>query len=142
MINQTYYSFLLSQVLGAFLFIVAIIIMSRMYYYRKIILNLQPQDPIIPVSALMGLLLGVALVVTHNVWTFKHLTVITILSWFILIKSLLWLALPEKMLALAKRMTAGTGYYWLIVGLLIAGVVFLGKGMELFILHRPALVMP
>lgn len=142
MINQHYYSFMLSQILGAFLFIVAIIIMGRMYYYRKIILNLQAQDPIIPVVALITLFLGIVLVVTHNVWELHRTTVITILCWAILIKGLLWLALPENMLAMAKKITAGTGYYWLIVGLLITGVIFLAKGMELFILHRSALVTP
>jgi hypothetical protein len=140
MVNQHYYSFLLSQILGAFLFIVAIIIMSRMYYYRKIILQLQAQDPLIPVVATMTLFLGIVLVVTHNVWELNRITVLTVLCWLILIKGLLWLALPEKMLALMKRVTSGTGYYWLIVGLLLTGVIFLGKGMELFILNRPLLV--
>ncbi|MGV3739939.1 MAG: hypothetical protein ACO1N3_01435 [Gammaproteobacteria bacterium] len=142
MINQHYYSFMLSQILGAFLFIVAIIIMGRMYYYRKIILNLQAQDPIIPVVASITLFLGIVLVVTHNVWELHRATAITILCWVILIKGLLWLALPENMLAIAKKIMAGTGYYWLIVGLVITGVVFLGKGMELFILNRSALVTP
>lgn len=139
MLNQHYYSFLLSQILGSFLFIVAIIIMGRMFYYRKIILNLQPQDPIIPVFALTTLFLGISLVVTHNVWELQRATAVTILCWAILIKGLLWLALPEKMLGIAKKITAGTGYYWFIVGLLITGIIFLGKGMELFILHRSAL---
>ena len=142
MLNQHYYSFLLSQILGSFLFIVAIIIMGRMYYYRKIILQLHAQDPIIPVVASLTLFLGIVLVVTHNVWEFNRATVVTVLCWLILIKGLLWLALPEKMLALMKKMSSGAGYYWLIVGLLLTGVIFLGKGMELFIMHRSAMGTP
>lgn len=141
MVNQHYYSFLLSQILGAFLFIVAIIIMGRMYYYRKIILQLQAQDPLIPVVASLTLFLGIVLVLTHNVWELNRATVVTLLCWLILIKGLLWLALPEKMLTVLKRLTSGTGYYWLIVGLLVTGAIFLGKGMELFILNRPLLGM-
>lgn len=136
MLNQHYYSFLLSQILGSFLFIVAIIIMGRMFYYRKIILQIQPQDPIIPVVAGLSLFLGIILVVTHNNWAWDRSTGVTILCWIIFIKGLVWLALPEKMLALTKRICSGRGYYWWIVMTLLIGVVFLGKGMQLFILNR------
>jgi hypothetical protein len=141
MLNQHYYSFLLSQILGSFLFLIGIIIMGRMYYYRKILLQLQAEDPIIPVVAGLTLFLGIVLVVTHNVWELNRTTVVTVLCWLILIKGLLWLALPEKMLAMTKRVSSGAGYYWYIVGLLVTGVIFLGKGMELFILHRSVVVM-
>ncbi|MEI6095391.1 MAG: hypothetical protein WCR08_08035 [Gammaproteobacteria bacterium] len=140
MLNQHYYSFLLSQILGSFIFIVAIIIMGRMFYYRKILLQLQPQDPIIPVVASLTLFLGIVLVVTHNVWEFNRATGVTVLCWLILIKGLLWLALPEQMLAMMKKVSSGSGYYWCIVALLVTGVIFLGKGMELFILHRSIVV--
>lgn len=142
MLNQHYYSFLLSQILGSFLFIIGIIIMGRMYYYRKILLQLQAEDPIIPVIAGLTLFLGIVLVVTHNIWELNRTTVVTVLCWLILIKGLLWLALPEKMLAMTKRVSSGAGYYWYIVALLVTGVIFLGKGMELFILHRSVVVMP
>ena len=142
MLNQHYYSFLLSQILGTFLFIVAIIIMGRMYYYRKIILQLQAEDPIIPVMAGLTLFLGIVLVVTHNVWELNRATVVTILCWLILIKGLLWLALPEKMLTTMKRVSSGSGYYWFIVAILVTGVIFLAKGMELFIVHRSVLGTP
>lgn len=142
MLNQNYYTFLLSQILGSFLFIVGIIIMGRMYYYRKILLQLQAEDPIIPVVAGLTLFLGIVLVVTHNVWVFNRTTGVTVLCWLILIKGLLWLALPEKMLAMTKRVSSGAGYYWYIVGLLVIGVIFLGKGMEVFILHRSVMVTP
>ena len=114
--------------------------MGRMFYYRKILLQLQPQDPIIPVVASLTLFLGIVLVVTHNVWEFNRATGVTVLCWLILIKGLLWLALPEQMLAMMKKVSSGSGYYWCIVALLVTGVIFLGKGMELFILHRSIVV--
>ena len=135
MLTQHYYSFLLSQIFGAFLFIIAIIVMGRMYYYRKIILQLQPQDPCIPVAACFTLFMGIIFVVTHNVWAWNRSTFVTLLCWLILMKGLLWLAMPEQMLASTKKLCAGTGYYWMIVICLLVGVIFLGKGMELFILH-------
>ena len=106
MLNQHYYSFLLSQILGSFIFIVAIIIMGRMFYYRKILLQLQPQDPIIPVVASLTLFLGIVLVVTHNVREFNRATGVTVLCWIILIKGLLWLALTEQMLAMMKKVSS------------------------------------
>ena len=140
--TQEYYSFLLSQTFGAFLFIVAIIVMGRMYYYRKIILQLQPQDPFIPVAACFNLFMGIILVLTHNEWRLNSSTYVTAFCWLIFMNGLLWLAMPEQMLASTKKVCAGTGYYWMIVICLLLGVIFLGKGMELFILHYSVVKAP
>lgn len=140
--TQQYYSFLLSQIFGAFLFIVSIIVMGRMYYYRKIILQLQPQDPCIPVAACFNLFMGIIFVVTHNVWALNRSTFITVLCWLILVNGLLWLAMPEQMLGSTKKVCAGTGYYWMIVICLLVGVMLLGRGMELFILYYSVVKAP
>lgn len=142
MLNQHYYSFLLSQIFGSFLFILAIVVMGRMYHYRKIILQLQPHDPCIPLAACIALFMGIVFVVTHNVWVWNRTTVVTVFCWLLLAKGLFWLAIPEQMLAMTKRICAGSGYYWIIVISLLIGVIFLGKGMELFILHYSTLKAP
>ncbi|PJD93938.1 MAG: hypothetical protein CK424_01400 [Legionella sp.] len=141
MLRQEYYSFLLSQIFGSFAFIVAVIFLARMYHYRKLVLQMQADDPIIPVCGLISLLIGIFLVVTHNVWELKRLVVVTVMCWMVLINAVLWLALPEKMLAMTKKIFSDNGYHWLIVCLLVSGLVFLARSIQLFIVYRSALGM-
>ena len=133
--DPRHYSFLVSQILGAFIFILAIVIMGRMYYFRNIVLKLRPQDPIIPVVASFNLLLGITLVMTHNFWCLKPLTWVTIICWLIFIKGLLWLVFPEKMLTMMKKVISGRGYNWTIVALLVIGVVVFAKGLDMYLLR-------
>ncbi len=141
MVRQEYYTFLLSQIFGSFAFVVAVIFLARMQYYRKLVLQMHANDPIISVCSLVGLFLGIFLVVTHNVWELKRLVVVTIMCWLVLINAVSWLALPEKMLAMTKRIFSGNGYHWLIVCLLIFGILFIARSIELFIVYRSALGM-
>ncbi|MCR9191109.1 MAG: hypothetical protein NXI01_00420 [Gammaproteobacteria bacterium] len=142
MLQPEYYTFLLAQIFGAFSFILAVVVMRRMPYFRKLVLQIQAEDPLISVFALMNLLIGVILVVTHNFWVFNHRFPITVICWLILLNALLWLLLPAKMLAILKKIVAGGGYYWLIVFLLVFGIVFLTRSMQLLIAFRAALGAP
>ncbi|HVT62793.1 MAG TPA: hypothetical protein VHD33_04820, partial [Legionellaceae bacterium] len=140
MVHQANYTFLLSQIFGSFIFIIAVILMSRMYYYRKIVLQIQPEDPIVPVMALLNLFIGVVLVVTHNIWALKHSLYITITCWAILIHGILGFSFPERILAFWKRIFSGSAYHWLIVILLVGGIIFLARGVQLYIMYRAGIV--
>lgn len=136
MFNQQYYTFLLSQIFGLFIFILAVTVMGRMHYYRKMILQLKSTNPIIVVGAILGLFIGIILVVTHNNWTNRSAAWISAFSWLTFILSILWLALPERMLNYTKKVCSGMGYYWLMVFLLIFGILVIGRGVQLFIVHH------
>lgn len=143
MINQVYYTFLLSQVFGLFMFILAAIVMGRMQFYRKMILQLKANNPAIAMCSILALFLGIVLVVTHSVWSTRSMIWITSFSWFMFMMSILWLAVPEKMLGYTKRVCSGIGYYWIIVALLIFGAIVIGRGAQLFIaIHSAPVVAP
>lgn len=130
------YSFLLSQVLGLFMFMLAIITMMRLHFYRKLILQLKANNPVITLAGILGLLIGIILVLTHNIWVFKTIVWITCFSWAILLSSILWLIETEYMLALTKKICSGIGYYWIMVFLLVMGVVTIGRGVQLYIMYH------
>lgn len=136
MIPTTPYSFMLSQMIGLFVFVIAVVMMGKMFFYRKLILKLQPDDPIIAFFAVFCLLIGVILVVTHTIWVMKVLVWITIISWLFFINAILWLAIPEKMLFYTKKICSGGGYYWLIVFLLVFGTMMSVRGIQLSVANH------
>ena len=139
--NMHNYSFLLSQVLGLFMFILAIIVMMRLHYYRKLILQLKANNPVIILAGVLGVFIGIFLVLTHNIWVLKRIVWITCFSWAILLASILWLIETENMLALTKKICSGIGYYWVMVFLLVMGVLTIGRGVQLYIMTHVVATM-
>lgn len=133
MFGALFHSYLLAQVFGLYFIITAIILLSRVRFYRDIIYNLHAKDSAIMFGSSFALLLGLLLVIVHNFWVWEPRVVVTLIAWFILIKSVLWLSLPEGMLRWSKKMYGGAGYYVMVAVLLIVGIFLLTKGFYPFI---------
>ncbi len=129
-------SFLLSQVFGLYLVITAIIMLSRVDFYRDLVKHLDLRNGTIIIGASFGMLLGLLLVDLHNVWIMKPRVVVTVICWLILIASVCWLSVPELMLAWMRKIYAGRGYYLLTLFIGGWGCVLLFRGMYLFVKHN------
>lgn len=127
------HSLFLAQVLGLYMFIMAIIMLSRVDYYRKMLTSIKPDSLIIILTASSGLMLGILLVLLHNFWLWQSEVLITIIAWLILIKSLLWLACPEYMAKLGSKVYAGWGYYAATILTGIIGMILISHGFYLFL---------
>ncbi len=130
------FSFGLSQLFGLSLFIFAIVLFSRRDYYRKVILNTKEDNPIIMLTATVGLLFGIVLIGLHGDVLMYYKLRVTILCWLIFINSLFWLMLPEKMLRLTKKIVGSRGFYAVIAFLAMLGFLLVFRGSELFILKQ------
>ncbi|WP_133127413.1 hypothetical protein [Legionella nagasakiensis] len=133
MFGALFHSYLLAQIFGLYMIITAIILLSKVSFYREMIQNLQANNVSIVCSASFGLMLGLFLILVHNIWVWEPRVVITIISWFILIKSVLWLAMPESLLHWSKKVYAGPGYYVAVVILFVVGFFLLTKGFYFYI---------
>ncbi|OGV28080.1 MAG: hypothetical protein A3E88_05330 [Legionellales bacterium RIFCSPHIGHO2_12_FULL_35_11] len=128
------YSLALSQFFGLFLLVVAIVGASRPEYYRKVFASVKDDNPIIMLTATCGMLLGIVLIGSHLVYGFNRRFYVTIFSWFVFINSIFWLMMPEKLMAITKKITKGKGYYAAILFIAFTGFWFLFRGGEQFIL--------
>ena len=131
-INLLMHSFLFSQVFGLYFVIMSIILLSRADYYKALIGKLKKPGSGIVMTASLSLFIGLFLVVTHNIWTFQPRVVVTIICWLFVIKSVLWLVAPERMLRGFQKIWAGNGHYILTVSGIIIGVYMMTRGFYLF----------
>lgn len=129
MFGPFFHTVVLEQIFGLYLFITAVILLSRVEFYRKVAKNMKPDSGAVCLSSSLGLLLGLFLVIIHNIWTFEPRIVVTILCWIVLIRAILWLSFPERMVALTKKTTAGSGYYVLVFIIAVIGVYLMRKGL-------------
>jgi hypothetical protein len=130
--KDSLYTLFLAQIMGLYMVIMPIILIQRRELYRNLLRGVDKPNLALMTGASIGLILGLILVDVHNIWVWKPQIVITLVSWLVLIKSILWLSMPERMLTLCKKMSKSP---WLYVQLAITGLVgifLLAKGFFLF----------
>jgi hypothetical protein len=132
MIGSPLHSFIFAQVFGLYFVTIAIILISRADYYKALVKKLKAPPSGIAMTASLSLFVSLFLVVMHNIWILGPRVYITIICWFFLLKSVLWLAAPERMLGLIKKMWAGKGHYVVCVLMIIVGMYMMIRGFYLF----------
>ena len=95
---------LVERVIGLFLLLfgTSILIQSKFWLAYIDDLMKKPRD-VIPVG-LVGFLLSLVLLVTHNIWVATPQVIVTLLGWFLLAKYLLFFLSPETLVHLGKNM--------------------------------------
>ncbi len=133
MVREYFHTFILSQIFGVYLVIMAIILASRAKYYRKVLENINPNGFGVLLGGSFGLLLGLFLVTIHSFWG-GHFAIdlLSIFFWFILIKSILILSFPEKVISISQKLYSGNGYYVMIIIMAIVGVILMTNGYYLY----------
>ena len=129
-------SFVLSQFFGLYLLIVGIIMLSRVNAYRRMAQKMKPQSGTIVLAGLIGLFFGMIFIGIHNIWNVTPMVVVTLICWLVFIVSLLFLATPERMVALIRKLFLSSGYYVLIAVIVILGTTFLVRGVYLYATHH------
>lgn len=112
--------------------IMPVIMLHRRELYRTIIRGIDKPNLALTTSSVFGLILGLILVDVHNIWVWKPQVVVTIVSWLILLKSILWLSMPEKMIGYCKKMSKSSWFYVQLVVTALLGIFLLAKGFFLF----------
>ncbi len=110
----------------------SIVILVRRDYYRRFVDNLNPESGAIVVAASFALILGLAIIAIHQIWVWEPRVLVTLIAWIIVIKSVLWLTLPEKMLYWSQRVVRGSAFYIYLAVLAVVGILLMAQGYYLF----------
>lgn len=88
-------SIYIGRVMGWYFVIFGLVILLRHQVMHAAILQIATQPALLFFVAINTLIIGLLLVVAHNVWVRGWQVVITILSWLILIGGLVRVSMPE-----------------------------------------------
>ncbi|PCI20309.1 hypothetical protein COB64_02170 [Candidatus Wolfebacteria bacterium] len=101
-------SIFLAQFFGLYISITGLV---ALWNYRNLIEVIEAFEQNIILRLMVGMVLlgtGLLLVLHHNIWTNDYKIIITIVSWFVLLKGLLYLLLPQGAMSKIIRWTAHT----------------------------------
>lgn len=133
MFSAFFHSYLFAQILGFYFLIMAVILLARVGFYRRLLMGLSADYGTIVTVSSFALIMGLLIVITHNFWIEEpHILLVTIIGWLLLISAVLWLAFPDTMAAYCKKLYAGAGYYVLVAIFAVIGILLIAKGFYHF----------
>lgn len=118
-------SIFLAKVIGIYLIIVSLALLINMKRFKSIIDDIMAHPGLQLVMGFNILIIGILLVVTHNIWVSSWEVIITIIAWIAFIKGILNVALPNYAKKLVKHCTRSKN------ALLVIGIIDLVIGLFL-----------
>jgi len=96
-------SIFLDKVIGLYLVIVSIAMLANRKILPKLVKMYVHHEPLFFTEGAFALVIGVLLVVSHNIWTSDWRVIITIIAWLTLAKGVGRLLAPESLAKWAGR---------------------------------------
>ncbi len=121
-------SLFLAKVMSIYFLLMTIIMIVRRRAMLAMFDQVVEQPAVLCMTAVFTLILGILLVVGHNIWVADWRIVITILAWLTLIKGVVNLLFPTFPSYMMKRMHNNGAYISSIVFMLIVGLFLLYQG--------------
>lgn len=124
-------SIFLSRTVGIYLVIVSVLLLTKTSQFYGIIASMAGDAPLMFVSGLFTLMIGIAMVVSHHIWVMNWRVSVTIISWIILLKAICILFCPLSMNALTLNFIRSTTYAYAAGSFDLAlGLVFIYFGFR------------
>jgi hypothetical protein len=123
------FSLFLAQVIGLYLVAISLMMLIRHRKFKKTILEFIHSAPLITLSGSWSILLGLLIVIPHNIWILEWPLVITLVGWFSIVQGLARLFYPEDFAKAIKYLVEKKGYLltswiWLCIGIYLVWAGF------------------
>lgn len=100
------------KVFGLTYLVMGLAFLLNQEYIRKIMKDAMKESAMFFYGGVISLVIGLFMVLTHNVWELTAVGLVTLFGWIALVKGLLMLWAPQSVEGLAKNMLK-SGMYWL-----------------------------
>ncbi len=125
-------SLFLAKVFGVYLIVTSIAVTLRRQEVVPAIEQLFDNRPLVFIMSVFAFVVGLLLVVSHNVWVAGWPVVLTILAWLVFLESMAYLLLPFEVLARWARWFNRPAWYVAGgAGGFVLGVFLAAKGFQL-----------
>jgi hypothetical protein len=117
--------------MGLYLVIMGIVLVTRAPELFIVFAQMLSNAPFMILGSIMALIIGILLVVSHNMWCSDWRVLVTLLSWITLIKGIVYLAFPTTGYAIVTYyLNHHTAFYVAVIIMLLLGLFLLYKGVR------------
>lgn len=130
------HSIMLARVIAPIMLIVGLGVLFNPSYFHEMMdeIGRGKQQMVLFVSGFVTLIIGVLLVMAHNIWVWNWSVIITVFSWLTLIKGAVIILLPKSSMAIANSykgiswMPSVMAIVMLVVGLVLGYFGYMANG--------------
>ncbi len=116
-------SLFLSKALGLYFVIISVGMLINAYTLKPILGEMLQSPGLMFVTGVMAMIVGVLIVISHNVWTLDWRVIITLIGWVSLIKGTIRVVIPQYVDVIDKNwMLSNASYYATFVLTFLLGV--------------------
>jgi len=99
------HSIFLAKLVGPYCIIVALAFLLNRQNYDLVVEGMLSNAGVRCIGGMIGLLIGLLLVNTHNVWEYSWVVIITLMGWIALIKGITLFVFPNHFIKFAESYT-------------------------------------
>jgi hypothetical protein len=115
-------SVFLSIVIGMYLFLISLSVLLQEQRYKKLLVEFYNNHPLLNFTGVIGILLGLLVIVGHNMWVADWPVLITIIGWIVLLQGICRVFAPVQYVKKMKELQTKKAYdlmvwVWLVVGI-------------------------
>lgn len=126
-------SIFLAQVFGFYLVIVSLAMIVNTRAYQLMIEEYINNHAVQLLGNVVTLILGILLIITHNLWVADWRVLITLLAWLVFLKGTMNMMFPNWLATMGKVMQKSTYYFMSSIISCFLGIFLLYHGMVLSI---------
>lgn len=123
-------SVFLAQTIGCYLFAVGLAMIIFQQRFKKLFTDCLSHSTMIAAHSTVSLILGLLIVVSHNIWIDQWPVVVTVFGWLLLVMGLFTLFFPESYVKMAKDSVEKTPYMVLSWARLLVGLYLIWAGFS------------
>jgi len=119
-------SIFIAKLLGPIFVVVGIAILSKPQAFRTLLQEFIESRVLIYLAGVLGLLGGLTLVLTHNLWVLDWRLLITVIGWTSIVRAVITIFLPQQIISIGSKLLDHGGIFFgaavvnLIIGLLLS----------------------
>jgi len=117
-------SIFLAQLFGIYLIVAGIMYVARHHFIRAVINDYFDSPSVVFLGGMLGIILGLMIVLGHNVWELSWKLAITLLGYLMVLKGILHWFFPQKAAWWTEKMTHGTAYLYASFFMIALGCFF------------------
>lgn len=122
-------SMFLAKIVGLYLLLVSLSLLIHQQRFKKIITEFAADQPLLSIVGALGVIFGLLIVLSHNLWVWGWPVVITLFGWVTLLHGVGRLFFPDHCVKVVKHLAHKKGFlawswFWFLAGLYLVWVGF------------------
>lgn len=121
-------SLFLAQLFGLTMIIFVIAVFIRPVVIDSMMRDLKNNSLTVAMTSFITVVAGLAVVLSHNIWEFSWVGLVTFIGWATLIKGISLIAFPDTLIGMSDKVLAGGKRKGVLIIWLVAGCYLAYKG--------------